>query len=513
MGEVPRYAAIDIGSNSIRMEAAEVAAGQATRVLASDREVTRLGESVFRAGAVSEEALTASCAVLARMAALYRKLDVVGVRAVATSAIRDTKNQKDFLDRASAAAGTPVEIISGREEARLIHLGVQGGWPQTGKRVLIVDIGGGSAEIVAAEDGQLQEAFSRPLGAVRLRESFLKNDPPAARELHQMREYIREKLAPAVRRLSGRKWDRAIATSATASAVASAVARVARSKREEIDRLRVPTAEVRRLHVKLAELNLAGRRKVTGIGPRRAEIIVPGVAVLLEFLQEFHLPAAYYSRAGVRDGIIADLAARNVGAELSRLSRDQRLEVERLGRRYGVPTEHARQVASIANALFTGLAPLHQLPPASGKLLEAAAYLLDVGHFVSSTGHHKHSYYVVSNSDLAGFTERERLLVANLCRYHRKSLPGPAHGAYQALAPEERRMLLMTIPLLRLADNLDSGHEQRVSGVECRLRDGEVTVEVRARGDIDLEQWGAERAGDAFRQVYNRSIRVVRQLD
>jgi exopolyphosphatase/guanosine-5'-triphosphate,3'-diphosphate pyrophosphatase len=252
---------------------------------------------------------------------------------------------------------------------------------------------------------------------------------------------------------------------------------------------------------------------VTGIGPRRAEIIVPGVAVLLEFLQEFHLPAAYYSRAGVRDGIIADLAARNVGAELSRLSRDQRMEVERLVRRYNVPLEHARQVARIASALFTGLAPLHQLPPASGRLLEAAAYLLDVGHFVSSTGHHKHSYYVVANSDMAGFTERERLLVASLCRYHRKSLPVPDHSAYQALAPEERRMLLMTIPLLRLADNLDRGHEQRVSGVECRLRDGEVTVEIRARGDIDLEQWGAERAGEAFRQFYNRTIRVVRQPD
>jgi exopolyphosphatase/guanosine-5'-triphosphate,3'-diphosphate pyrophosphatase len=495
------------------MEAAEVAEGQPARMLASDREVTRLGESVFRSGAVSEEALAATCAVLARMAALYRKLDVVGVRAVATSAIRDTKNQRDFLDRASAAAGTPVEIISGREEARLIHLGVEGSWPQTGKRVLMIDIGGGSAEIVAAEDGQLQEAFSRPLGAVRLNEIFLRNDPPAARELHQMREYIQEKLAPAVRRLAGRKWDRAIATSATASAVASAVARVARSKREEIDRLRVPAAEVRRLYGKLAEMSLAGRRRVTGIGPRRAEIIVPGVAVLLEFLQAFHLPAAYYSRAGVRDGIIADLAARNVGAELSRMSRDQRREVERLVRRYGVALEHARQVAGIASALFTGLAPLHQLPPAAGRLLEAAAYLLDVGHFVSSTGHHKHSYYVVANSDLAGFTERERLLVASLCRYHRKSLPSPVHSAFQALMPEERRMLLMSIPLLRLADNLDRGHEQRVTGVECRVRDGEVTLEVRAGGDIDLEQWGAERAGEAFRQFYNQTIRVVRQVN
>jgi exopolyphosphatase/guanosine-5'-triphosphate,3'-diphosphate pyrophosphatase len=510
---MPRYAAIDIGSNSIRMEAAEVAPGQPTRVLASDREVTRLGESVFRSGAVSEEALAATCAVLARMAVLYRKLDVVGVRAVATSAIRDTKNQAEFLERASAASGAHVEIISGREEARLIHLGVQTSWPQSGKRVLILDIGGGSAEIVAAEDGQLREAFSRPLGAVRLNEIFLKNDPPTSRELRQMHEYIQEKLAPALARLAGRKWDRAIATSATASAAASAVARVSRSKREEIDRLRVPTSEVRRLYAKLAELNLAGRRRVTGIGPRRAEIIVPGIAVLLDFLQQFHLPATYYSRAGVRDGIIADLATRNVGAELSRLNRDQRQEVERLVRRYGVTLDHARHVAGIASALFTGLAPLHQLPPASGRLLEAAAYLLDVGHFVGSTGHHKHSYYVVANSDLAGFTERERLLIASLCRYHRKSLPSPVHSAYQALTPEERRMLLLSIPLLRLADNLDHGEEQRVSGVECHLRDGEVTVEIRARGDIDLEQWGAERAGEAFRQYYSRGIRVVRSSD
>src|SRR5437879_5132064 len=144
------------------MEAAEVVPGQQTRILASDREVTRLGESVFRTGAVSEEALKATCAVLARMAELYRKLDAVGVRAVATSAIRDTRNQKEFLARASEAAGAPVEIISGREEARLIHLGVESVWPQSGKRVLIIDIGGGSAEIIAAEHGHLLEAYSKP---------------------------------------------------------------------------------------------------------------------------------------------------------------------------------------------------------------------------------------------------------------------------------------------------------------------------------------------------------------
>jgi len=507
---VPRYAAIDIGSNSIRMEAAEVAAGQPTRILASDREVTRLGESVFRNGAVSEEAIQTTCAVLARMAALHRKLTVVGVRAVATSAIRDTRNQREFLERASEAAGAHVEIISGREEARLIHLGVESVWPQNGRRVLICDIGGGSAEIVASEDSRLRMGFSKPLGAVRLREIFLKDDPPSPRQLHQMQEFIEDKLSSVVRRMGPAKWERAIGTSATASAAAAAVARMPRSQRDGFDRLRVSTAQVRKLYWKLAGLSLAGRRKVTGIGPRRAEIIVPGMAVLLAFLERFQLPAFYYSRAGVRDGVIADLAARNVGAELSRLTRDQRKEVEDMGRRYGVSVEHARNVAHIAGLLFAALHPLHRLPPAAGKQLEAAAYLLDVGHYISSSSHHKHSYYVVANSDMPGFTERERLLVAALCRYHRKALPSPVHAAFQSLAPDERRALTALIPMLRLADNMVRGPEQRIHSLTCRLQNGDVVLQVHATGDIDLEQWGAERAAGTFHQAFNRNLSLVR---
>jgi exopolyphosphatase/guanosine-5'-triphosphate,3'-diphosphate pyrophosphatase len=510
---VPRYAAIDIGSNSIRMEAAEVAPGQPIRVLASDREVTRLGESVFRSGSVSDEALRATCAVLARMAALYRRLEVVGVRAVATSAIRDTRNQKEFLERAAEAAGTRIEIISGREEARLIHLGVESVWPQTGRRALMIDIGGGSAEIIAAEDGQLRESFSKPLGAVRLNEMFLRDDPPSPRQLREMHEYIQEKLSSPLRRLGAAGWDRAIATSATASAIASAVSRVPRSKRDEIDRLRISTAQVRRLYARLSQLNLAARRKVTGIGPRRAEIIVAGLAVLLDFTQQFHLPAVYYSRAGVRDGIIADLAARNVGAERSRLSRDQRREVEEMARRYGVPLERARKVAHDANLLFAALQPIHGLPPDAGKSLEAAAYLCDVGHYVSSASHHKHAYYVVANSDMAGFTDRERLLIASLCRYHRKSLPGPLHSAYQTLTAEERRTLMQLIPILRLADNLDRSHDQRLERVDVRTPDGEIVLQVHSNGNLDLEQWRAERAGEAFRQIYNRTVTVVKAKD
>ena len=495
------------------MEAAEVVPGQPARILASDREVTRLGESVFRTGSASEEAIQSTCAVLARMAELYRRLEVVGTRAVATSAIRDARNQREFLERASQSAGAAIEIISGREEARLIHLGVESVWPQDSKNALILDIGGGSAEIIAAERGRLLEAFSKPLGAVRLREIFLKDDPPLPHQLHQMHEYIRQKLESPLRRLGHGKWDRVIATSATASTVASAVARTPRTRRDQIDRLRLSTAQVRQLYEKLSVRGLQARRKVTGIGPRRAEIIVPGVAVLLDFLGEFRLPAVYYSRAGVRDGIIADLAARKVGAELSRLTRDQRREVENMGRRYGVALDHARKVAEIANLLFAATQPLHQLPPESGKALEAAAYLHDVGHYVSDASHHKHSWYVVSNSDLAGFTERERLLIAGLCRYHRRSLPSPEHAAYQTLTGEERRTLMLLMPILRLADNLDRGRDQRIHGVECRLRDGMIQLQIRSQGDIDLEQWAAERAAEAFRLVYNRPISVTKARD
>jgi len=503
---MPRYAAIDIGSNSIRMAAAEVLPGSGMRVLASERVVTRLGESVFRNGVIAQEPLELTCTVLARMAQQYQKLEVVGVRAVATSAVRDARNQAEFIERASLAIGAPVEIISGREESRLIHLGVQARWPHPKHRLLIVDIGGGSAELIAGEHGTLRDSFSKPLGAVRLREIFLRNDPPLADELHQMQEYIEEKLAGIAKRFGNTHWDRAIATSATASAVVCAVNRIPRAKRDQADRMRASTREVRRLYKKLSVLDLAERRKATGIGPKRAEIIVPGVSVLLRVLEDFRLPCLYYSAAGVRDGIIADLHARGVGRELAQLSGDQRKEVEQMSRRYGVALPHARKVAGLAHTLFTDLQPLHQLPPHFGKLLEAAAYLHDAGHFVSDSNHHKHSYYLVNNSDMPGFTNRERALIANLCRYHRKSMPTPVHSNWQTLNADDKRVVLLLIPLLRLADNLDVSHEERIESLSCHIRDGHVVLRASSAADISLEQWAAERAGEAFRQVYGRPI-------
>lgn len=507
---MPRYAAIDIGSNSVRMLAADVAPGGALTPLASDRQVTRLGESVFRTGRFSEESIAMVCETLRRMALAYRKFDVSGVRAVATAATRDAGNRIDFLSRASEALGAEVEVISGQEEARLIHLGVQSRWPSSDEgRTLIVDVGGGSAEVILSHEGRMQMAWSKPLGAVRLNEVFLRaTDPPAKDNLRHLEQFIDEKLHVALQEIGRGSFDRMIATSATAAAVVCGVNRVPRARRETADRLRATKAQVKKFYRSIAEKTLAERRRVTGIGPRRAEIIVAGAAVFWRVLDLFEHNSMYYLAAGVREGIVADLAARGVGRERTHLSREQRAVVEKLARKFGVEVRHARLIAGFTHQLFDSLAALHQVPAEWARLLEAAAYLLDTGHYISDTAHHKHAAYVVHNADLAGFTDHERRIIALLCRYHRKSLPAVRHADYQALDTDTRRMLLRIIPVLRLADSLDQSHGQHVERVTAAVTVDAVEVQIEGSGDTGLEEWSVDRLNTVFRQVYGLGLRV-----
>jgi exopolyphosphatase/guanosine-5'-triphosphate,3'-diphosphate pyrophosphatase len=304
--------------------------------------------------------------------------------------------------------------------------------------------------------------------------------------------------------------DRVIATSATASAVVCAVNQIPRQKRDTADQMRASTAQIRSLYAELCARDIEGRRRITGIGPKRAEIIIPGAAVLLTVLQSLRLPSLYYSAAGVRDGIIADLAARTSTRSITEMSREQRDVVEEMATRYSVSLRHVRKVARMANDLFVALESLHKLPHSNGRLLEAAAYLHDVGHFVSDTRHHKHSYYLVLNSDMPGFTEQEREVIANLCRYHRKAMPAPEHPNWQPLDPESRRAVTLLAPLLRIAYNLDRSREQRVKSLECIMRNNEVVLRLHSNKDLDLDAWATDRAAEFFREVYDRSITLVR---
>ncbi|MBM3728038.1 MAG: Ppx/GppA family phosphatase [Acidobacteria bacterium] len=495
------------------MLAAEVQPGAPPQRLAADRQVTRLGEGVFRDGQVSRESMQLTCSVLARMAETYRKLDVAAVRAVATSATRDAGNQREFIERASAAIGQRVETISGQEEARLIHLGLQTVWPQPRQRVLMIDLGGGSAEFMLSVDGELVEAHSRPLGAVRLTEVFLGADRPGADELHQLEEFIDEKLALPVRkiasRLGGAAIQRVVASSATAAAIVCSVHRVPRAQREEADRLRASAAQVKAFYLSVAAKSLAERGKLPGFGPRRAEIIVAGAAVFHRALRAFGARWLDYSSAGLRDGLIADLALRGVGRDRIRMSREQRKFVEAMARRFGVLLPNARATAGFAAQLFETLQPLHGLQADWGKLLDAACHLRDAGHFVSDTGHHKHSWYLVANSDLAGFTSAERDVIALLCRYYRKTPPAARHAEFQALDAEARRAVQLLVPLIRLADALDKNRGQRVEGIECRVTEKTVTLLVRGDEDIGLERWAADRVAPLFAEVYGRTLAIA----
>jgi exopolyphosphatase/guanosine-5'-triphosphate,3'-diphosphate pyrophosphatase len=504
-----RYAAFDIGSNSVRMMAAEIDPRGGFDVLAADRQVTRLGAGVFRDGSIEPAAIDSLCEILARMNERVRPLGVLATRAVATAAVRDASNGDQFIERVSAALGQGVELISGQEEARLIQLGVAARWPHPNERVLIVDIGGGSAELIETVNDRPQAAWSRPLGAVRLQGAFLATDPPTPDELLRLDEFIKEKLAVVHSRLNPGGFVRAIGTSATASALVCAANRIPRARREEADRRSATATQIRRLYRRLAGLNVDARRAVAGIGPRRAEIIVAGAAVLSAVLDQFEIPRLAYCAAGVRDGVLVDLARRGAGAERARLDPPQHQSIERFARRFGVDLRHARHVAAMAADLFRALIPWHGLEPERGRLLEAACYLRDVGHAVNDMSHHKHSHYIVANADLAGFTDAERAEIALLCRYHRKAPPSLRHAEFTALDEPARRRVALLAPLIRIADALDRGRDQRVAAIRCRLRDSELELALESDVDSSLERWAVERVAEQFLAVYQKAMVVV----
>lgn len=490
------------------MLAAEVDAGGQMLPLAAERQVVRLGTSVFREGRLNETTMNQACEVLAGMAATYSKLDVLAVRAVGTAALRDAANQPEFLARASTVLGSPVEVISGLEEARLVHLGVQSQWRHPKQRLLIADVGGGSAELILSENGRIVESFTRPLGAVRLTELFLKSDPADPHELVRMQKYIQERIAGPVARAGTAKVDRLIATSSTAAALVCAVNRVRRSRRDLADRLPATAAQIRRLYQQVSSLDLAGRRTMIGIGPKRAEIIVAGVSVLHQVVEQFRMPRLYYSTAGVREGVIADLAHRKVGLAQARLDPDRKRVVAALSRRYGLSAPHVRKVAELSAVLFENLRNIHGLPAMHGQLLEAAAYLYNIGHWVNEARHHKHSLYLVANSDLAGFSEPERLVIACLCRYHRKSMPQLTHPEFVSLDTESRRAVVLLAPLLRIAVALDQSQDQRLEGLHVETADKTVELLLESQLDVDVERWHAERVAAAFWETYGLNLQV-----
>ena len=530
------FAAIDLGSNSCRLKIARVQQ-HSLKVLHEDREVTRLGKSVFETGLVSPEAMANTLATLKRFRKATQLYGADQVRAVATAALRDARNAPAFLSWVKAETGWDLEIISGLEEARLIHRGVMQDpflkTRGTQGRSLLIDVGGGSCEITLSERKRIKETISLPLGAVRLTQEFLHSDPPTAEDVARMKRFIARELQRAERRLgvAARRVSMVIGTSGTAAALATASSavddiKVAASSRPAITKtangraavagakksgelLAAAAVDVRKLAKKLTKMPLAARNLVPGVGPRRSEIIVAGAHVYSEILDHFGLAGFRYSEMGLRDGVLAQmLAERDVRAATHQEFERERWEsVLATCRRYQVDLKHAEPVKIHALQLFRDLAAVHELPPEYAQWLAAAAMMRDVGKFLNYQGHHRHTQYIIGSSELYGFTPQQRSLVAAIARYLGKSRMQAVDRAMRVIPIEEHAHVQRAVVLLRLAMALNQDRASDLQKVVVRVYPKRVLLElVPGRTGAELELWSLRKEADYFREIFRRDF-------
>jgi exopolyphosphatase / guanosine-5'-triphosphate,3'-diphosphate pyrophosphatase len=318
---------------------------------------------------------------------------------VATSALRDATNGAAFKAWVHAVTGWQVEIITGLEEGRLIHLGVVFGSRLPPGRMLLIDLGGGSCELVTSLRGQIEKIYSLPLGAVRLTRSFLPHDPPKKRELQQLKAFIEEEVGRVEAELTSSRVRLTVATSGTPAALADMWS--ARSKKRSNT---VPRKGLAGLTAQLEKMTVEQRRAVKGIGPRRAEIIVAGAMVFSELLTRLHLPEFRYSPLGLRDGILAQMMSEyDVSPGIrKRIASERENTLAKMTAHYSVDMRYARRVRELAAELFVGLRPVHDLPEEYADWLAAAAMLQETGSFINRAGRHRHAYYTIAHSEMFG---------------------------------------------------------------------------------------------------------------
>src|SRR5579862_9211441 len=504
---MPTFAAVDIGSNSVRLKIARLQARR-LRALHEDREVTRLGEGVFSSGFLTPDSMAETVKVLRRFHRATQQIVTDTVRVVATSALRDARNSQAFLEWVRSATGWRVEIISGVEEARLIHLGLISGSRVDRSPALLMDLGGGSCELTVTHLGHIRDAVSLPLGAVRLSNEFLRHDPPRKGELKRMRAFVAREVNRIVDRIAHAKVRNVIATSGTAAALAAVASHLRRKTARQ--RNLVSRTEMTRINKRLTRLPIADRRKIEGIGPRRAEIIAAGSMVYHELVERLRLKGFRYSPLGLRDGILAQMAA-----DYDRSTRSgKQIESERWESilkavsHYHVDRKHAMDVRDSASLLFSSLRSLHQLAPEYHEWLTAAAMLYEVGDYVNRNGRHRHAHYIISNSEILGYTPQQRRNIAAIARYLGKTRPSAEDGPIKLVDSTDRADVEKAIVLLRLARALNLGRSRAVEKVRIGVRAAEVNLTLfpRRRMGVDLELWAIEKERDYFREVFGREL-------
>jgi len=506
---MPTFAAVDIGSNSVRLKISRAVRGR-LETLHEDREVTRLGESVFANGALDPQAMSHTLQVLRRFHRAAQDYAADRVRVVATSALRDAKNSRAFLDWVRTATGWKVEVISGLEEGRLIHIAILSHARIAQSRALLVDLGGGSCELTLSINGHIEDMVSLPIGAVRLTQTFLHHDPPKKKELEQMRGIIQREVSRIRKRTKDAKLQITIATSGTPAALSSLYAARVRGYNENKPQT-VPQSAVAMLLKELSRRNLAQRCALPGIGPRRAEIIVAGAMVFAELMHLCNLRSFRYLPLGLRDGLLAQMMADYNASTAMR----ERVESERhdaliaAAKHYGADLAFAQHIRDLAMQLLRRLQSVHQLPPQYADWLEAAAMLHEVGAYINRSGRRRHTYYVIAHSEIFGYTPLQRRIIAAIARYVGKSLPSANDRIIRLLPGADQISVPKAVAVLRLARALDQGRRAAVHELQVRVhQDGRVRLMLKPNPQegIELELWAVEQEKDYFETVFGREL-------
>lgn len=513
MGTPARFGIVDMGSNAVRFLIAEVSSGESATVIEAHRLPVRLGRDVFRTGRIPDATIAATVDACRRFRADCDRHAVTHIRAIATSAMREAHNRRLLADRVLDATGIEIEVISGTQEAYLLKLGVESRMDLSRGRSLLVDLGGGSVEIVIIEDGDVIAADSYRLGALRMLQAFEDAEDTGESFVGLMRRHLESLERRIAARFDGRPIDRYAATGGNIDSITDlAMARKGQQRGDAIDGVTVDEIDVE--IASLARMTLTERIDKHGLREDRADTIVPAGIVYAWLGRLAGVDAVSVPRTGIKEGLLAEIARGHLSAFAAADHVDAVLSAARaMGRRFRVEQDHAEAVLFLARRLFDQTAQLHGLDARARVLLDAAALLHDVGVGVSNDGHHKHSQYLIEASALVGLGDAERHLVALVARYHRKAAPSRDHAEFAALRRRDRELVERLAALLRIADALDRQHAGVVRDITVEIRDDRIDL-IPALGPdaqtrLFLEARAIQEKGALLANLYGKPIALI----
>ncbi|MBD1870769.1 Ppx/GppA family phosphatase [Cyanobacteria bacterium FACHB-471] len=519
-------AAIDVGTNSIHMVVVRIQpAIPAFTIIAKEKATVRLGDRDRETGKLTPEAMTRAMDALKRCQKIAHSLNAEDIVAVATSAVREAPNGRDFLQQLESELRLMVNLISGQEEARRIYLGVLSGMEFGNHPHVIIDIGGGSTELVLGDGHEPRTLSSTKVGAVRLTADIVNTDPISNNEFNHLQAFVRGMLERSVEELQAHlnagELPRLVGTSGTIEALAAIHAR------EKLGVIPTPLngyqfslKDLRELVNRLRRLNYQERLNIPGMSDRRAEIIVAGAVILQEAMTLLGMETVTICERSLREGVVVDwmLTHGLIEDRLRFQSSVRQRSVVKIARKYGINLEHSERVAQFALTLFDQTqGTLHDWGAEERELLWAAAMLHNCGHFVNHSSHHKHSYYLIRQGDLLGYTETEIETIANLARYHRKSCPKKKHENYRNLTSKQHRRIVEQLStLLRLAVALDRRQIGAVRQVTLKYdfnqRELHLLLQAKKPGDdCALELWSLDYKKGCFESEFN--LKLIPQLE